>query len=81
MDERHLTDRRQRVIIGDVFSTWKEVLSDTPQGSCLSPLLFIIYINDMPDALEHFSKLFADDSKIIAVFDDFYSILELFNQT
>ena len=62
-----LIGRKQRVIIGKATSDWRPVSSGVPQGSVLGPLLFLIYINDMPDALNHICKLFADDSKLIGV--------------
>ena len=62
-----LVNRKQRVVLGSIMSTWKDVLSGVPQGSVLGPLLFIIYINDMPGLLHHLCRLFADDSKIIAI--------------
>ena len=62
-----LKNRTQRVVIGNNKSSWQDVTSGVPQGSCLGPLLFTIFINDMPKVVQHTLKLFADDSKLIAV--------------
>ena len=62
-----LTNRKQRVVIGDNSSDWKLVTSGVPQGSVLAPLLFVIFINDMPKVVNHIIKLFADDSKLIGI--------------
>ena len=41
-------------------------MSGVPQGSVLGPILFVIYINELPDKIVNITKLFADDSKIIS---------------
>ena len=64
--EAFLCSRTQRVRINGAFSEKKPVLSGIPQGSVLGPLLFIIFINDLPGVCEELSRifLFADDSKL-----------------
>lgn len=60
-----LLDRKQRVVIGGKYSDWTEVVSGVPQGSVLGPLLFLIFINDIDEAVKLIDliKKFADDTK------------------
>ena len=62
--ETYLTDRKQRVCVEGSLSNWEDVLSGIPQGSVLGPTLFVMFINDMPDAITSLSKMFADDAKV-----------------
>ena len=59
-----LHDRQQRVTIGDSSSNWIPVTSGIPQGSVLGLILFLIYINDLPGALDCCIKFFADNAKL-----------------
>ena len=60
----YLKSRKQCVCINGQFSDFLPVLSGIPQGSILGPLLFLIYINDLPTSVSNSSVLiFADDTK------------------
>ena len=52
------------MVINGKFSHWIRVTSGIPQGSVLGPILFLIFINDLPDVLNCCMKLFADDAKL-----------------
>jgi len=59
-----LHNRMMRVIVNGECSDWVCVLSGIPQGSVLGPLLFLIFVNDLPDWIKTNIRMFADDTKI-----------------
>ena len=59
--ETFLTARTQQVVVNGATSTSTIVTSGVPQGTVLGPLLFLLYINDLPDNLSTSVRLFADD--------------------
>ncbi|MFZ2538708.1 MAG: reverse transcriptase family protein [Oscillospiraceae bacterium] len=70
-----LCNRKQRIRVNGSYSGWGRVTSGIPQGSVLGPILFLLYINDLPDFCEKDSGiyLFADDAKLykhVTVLDD-----------
>ena len=61
----YLTGRHQFAEIGDVESSPKFITCGVPQGSTLSPLLFLLYVNDLPKSSNKLSfRIFADDLNI-----------------
>ena len=59
-----LSNRRQNVVVRGTSSKWSSVISGVPQGSVLGPTLFIIYVNDLPDVIQSYVSIFADNTKI-----------------
>ena len=78
--ESYLSDRKQFVMINGKNSMLISVLLGVPQGSILGPLLFLLYINDLPLASKLFTLLFADDTTLLASADSVAS-LNLFVNT
>ena len=71
-----LKSRKQRVVLNGQHSSWSDVLAGVPQGSILSPLLFLIYITDLSDGLNCNPKLIIDDTSL---FSTVYNINEATN--
>ena len=61
----YLQARQQRVRLSNEFSDWGEITHGVPQGSILGPLLFSLYINDLPSVINKSkTDIFADDTTI-----------------
>ncbi|CAB4012394.1 Hypothetical predicted protein, partial [Paramuricea clavata] len=66
----YLHDRQQRVTTLGATSSKKPVCSGVPQGSILGPIHFLLYVNDLPDAVTNSTvACFADDTKIFRRID------------
>ena len=69
-----LKDRKQRVILDESVSNWEKILIKVRQGSILGPLLFFVYINDLPEVVNNRVKLYADDSKILSIVNNLHKL-------
>ena len=67
----YLNDRKQYTVVNKVASDIGSISSGVPQGSVLGPLLFLVYVNDISQALpDEDPKLFADDTNLFLVGHD-----------
>ena len=58
----YLEDRKQRVVLNGQISSCRNILAGVSQGSVLVPILFLIYINDLPDGIKSICKIFVDNT-------------------
>ena len=76
--KNYLHSREQRVVLNGQTSEWKRIYSGVPQGSVLGPLLFLIYINYLPDGITSICRIFADDTSLFSkVLDATKTVVEL----
>ena len=68
--ESFLSDRYQRAVLNGQTSNWNKIKVLVPQGSIIGPLLFLIYIKDLPSELCCSAKLFADDTSLFSVVEN-----------
>ena len=63
----YLTNRQQYTVLGNTVSSRQAVTCGIPQGSSLGPVLFLIYINDLPNCSSLLTfRIFADDTNVFA---------------
>ena len=78
--QSYLTDRYQQDQINGFLSKKGKIISGVPQGSILGPLLFLIYINDLPNCLKStIPCLYADDTQIFTSSHDTAKIADSLN--
>ena len=65
-----LGGRKQTVVLEGETSNSIPVTSGVPQGSVLGPILFLVYINDLPESITSQVRLFADDTAIYLTIND-----------
>ena len=78
--ENYLANRKQFVQLNGKTSTLLSILIGVPQGSILGPLLFLIYINDLPLCNRLNNSLFADDTMLLESHEDLPFLVSKINQ-
>ena len=76
----YLTNRKQFCMINGTESDFGDIDIGIPQGSCLGPLLFILYINDLPQAIKQSTiSMFADDTSLCYQSSNMTQLIEAIN--
>ena len=78
--ENYLTNRQQYVFLNGASSSSLSTRVGVPQGSILGPLLFLIYINDLPGASNLLTLLFADDTTLLFSHSDIVQLVTIVNE-
>ena len=73
--ESYLCGRQQAVKFGGCLSAWGSVRVGVPQGSILGPLLFSIFVNDLPSVVNYAQlNMYADDTELHCCGEDLQSV-------
>ena len=76
----YLTDREQVSCVNNHISSRKSIRNGVLQGSILGPLMFLLYINDLPEYLRFTTPgLYADDTQIYASSDNYDELVNFLN--
>ena len=70
----YLSDRTFKVNIDNHFSDLSKISCGVPQGFIFGPLLFLLYVNDMPQVIHSDLFLYADDSDLTFQHKDIHTI-------
>ena len=77
----YLSDRNQKCFVNGFLSSNRSLSCDIPQGIILWPLLFLIYINDLPNCLDHSqARKYADDTHLTLASNNISDINQNLNQ-
>ena len=75
--KNYLLGRQMRTMIRGKFSSWRDITSGVPQGAVLAPIMFLVFVNDMPNGVNTYMNMFADDAKVMKHIKNISSCREL----
>ena len=76
----YLSDQAFKVNINNHFSDLYKINCDIPQGSILGPLLFLLYVHDIPQAVHSYLLLYVDDSSLTFQYKHVHTIEHQLNK-